>query len=112
MAGERTVSFCSPHVRLCYVRLRLCETRQSEDLNLVTMIGGHDGIDQYPGNSEGPKDSLHLVPPQGVKGLLEVNEDRDCLTILMCPASLDHMSDGSDVLLTRMMGPEAILIDH
>ena len=77
----------------------------------MTMIGGHDGLDQYPGNSEGPKDSLHLVPPQGVKGLLEVNVDHDCPTILMCPPFLDHASDGSDVPLTRTMGPEAILID-
>ena len=29
----------------------------------------------------------------------------------MCPASLNHTSDDSDVLLTRAMGPEAILID-
>lgn len=75
------------------------------------MIGGHDDFDQYPGNCEGPKDSLNLVPPRGVKGLLDVNEDNDFPDILMCPASLDHTSDGSDVLLTRTMGPEAILID-
>lgn len=58
------------------------------------MVGGHDGSDQYPGYSEGPKDSLHLVPPQGVKGLLEFNEDHDCLTDVVCPASLDHTYDG------------------
>lgn len=89
----------------------LCQTCRSVDLNLLTMVGGHDGLDQYPGNSEGSKDSLHLVPPQGVKDLLEVNEEHDSLTVLVHPASLDHTSDGSDVLFTRAMRPEAILID-
>ena len=77
-------------------------------MDLVTIVQGHDSSDQYLGNSEGSKDSLHLVSLQGVTSLLEVNEDHDCPIIFVHPASLNH---SSDELLTRAMRPKATLID-